>query len=84
MGSFEGDNGEKLIKEKGVLDLAGQAEIFFCECIEKSVTNKYWLTLKQKLTTAKEKIRPKRRIGETCFTSMAMIESKLFSNNLKI
>ena len=52
------------MKEKGVLDLAGQAEIFFCECIEKSVTNKYWLTLKQKLTTAKEKYGQNEELGK--------------------
>ena len=66
-----------------MLDLAGQADTFFWECIEKRITNKYWFTLKHKLTTVREKIPSKWRIGETCFTYIAFIGSKLFSNNPK-
>ena len=39
--------------------------------------------MKQKLTTEKEKISSKFRIGKTCFTSVAVIGDKLFSNNPK-
>ena len=35
-------------------ELRGQEETFFWGSIEKRVTKKYWLTLKEKLTTAEE------------------------------
>ena len=47
------------------------------------IPNKYWSKLKQKLIAAKERIPSKCRIGETCFTSMAVIGGKLFSNKPK-
>ena len=84
MGSFEGFPGEKFTKLKWVLNLAGQSETSVWGSIEKRVTNKYWMTLKQKLTTAKEIIPSKCRIGETCCTSMDIIGVKLFSNNPNI
>ena len=58
-------------------------ETLFWECIKKRVAKIYWLTLKQKLTTEKEKIPSRSGIGETCFTSMAVIGGKVFSNNPK-
>ena len=66
-----------------MLDCTGQAETFVWECIEKRITKKYWFILKKNLTIAKEKILSKYRIGETCFTSIAVIGGKLFSNHPK-
>ena len=52
-GSFETFLGDKILKEKLVLELAGQAKIFVWKSIEKRVTKKYWSKLKQKLTIAR-------------------------------
>ena len=41
-GSFEGYLGKKCTKEKCLLDLAGQAEIFLLVSILKRVSKKYW------------------------------------------
>ena len=46
-------------------------------CIEKRITHKYWLTLK-KTDNSKRKIPSKCRIGEACFTYIAIIGGKLF------
>ena len=44
LGSFEGDNGEKTIKEKWMSDLAGEDD--FSWYFTKGMTaNKYWKTL---------------------------------------
>ena len=71
--------------------MASQAETFFWECIESRITiynirkciSQYWATLKKKLEKAKEILSPTCRIGETIFTSMAVIGGKLYSNHHK-
>ena len=65
-----------------MLDLAGQVEIFSGEVLQKEEQiNIGWHW--KKLKTAKEIILKKYRIEEICFTSMAIIGGKLFSNNPK-
>ena len=54
-----------MIIEKCVLDLSGEAEHFVWGCIEIIIENTYWKIVKDYLTEAKERIRPKCRIGET-------------------
>ena len=66
-----------------MLDLSGQAKTCFWECIEKRTTNKYWFSLKENLQQQNKKIQSKYRIGKTCFTSIAVIGGKLFSNKPK-
>ena len=80
---FEGDNGEKSIKTKWLLYLSGQEETFSWEFTQTIITKKYWFKLKQNLTTAKEKIPSKCRIEKTCFTYIAVIGGKRFSNHPK-
>ena len=45
--------------------------------------SKYWTTLKEKLEKSKEILPSTCRIGETIFTSMAVIGGRLFSNHHK-
>ena len=52
LGSFEGCPGEKSIKERWLLDFAGQTETFFLECNGRMIPNKYWGVFKECLTTA--------------------------------
>ena len=78
--SFEVNNGEKVTKEKQVLNLSGEAGKKIWECIETMTKNKYWKTLEKFLRSEKEKIPPQCRIGKT-FTSIAVIGGKIYSNN---
>ena len=88
--SFDGFPGDKLIIKKWLLDLASQAETFFWERIESRIMSddreknisQYCTTLKE--TREGKKILPSTcRIGETIFTSMAVIGGKLYSNHPK-
>ena len=69
-----------------MLDLANRAETFLLESIEsriisddskENVLTQYWSNLKLKLEKAKEILPSTCRIGETIFTSMAVIGVKL-------
>ena len=53
LGIFEDDNGEKMTKEKWILDLAGEADHFLWEFIEKMTTSKYWQNMETFLIAAK-------------------------------
>ena len=75
-----------------MLDFESQSETFVWECIETRITiddiykripSQYWETLKEKLGKAKEILPSIFRIGETVFTSMAVIGGRLFSNHPK-
>ena len=54
--------------------MSGEAETFFCGFIGKSVTEKYVLTLKQKLTTERETIPSRCRIGGKCLLLCLSLE----------
>ena len=75
-----------------MLDLANRAETFVLEIIESRIMSddskgknliQYWYTLKLKLEKAKEILPSTCRIGETIFTSMAVIGGKLYRNHPK-
>ena len=72
-----------MIKEKWVLYLTGEAGNILLGFIEGTTENKYWKTLKDCLTEAKEKIPSWCRIGGNFFTSITFIGRKLYSNNPK-
>ena len=91
--SFDGGTGDKLIKQKWMLDLANLSETFVLECNESkimsddpggNIISQYLSNLKQKLEMAKEILPSTCRIGETIFTFMAVIGGKLYSNHPKI
>ena len=50
-----GTNGENLIQEKCMLDLAGKAETFVLECIETMTANRYWKVMDQCIRRDTEK-----------------------------
>ena len=73
-----------------MLAWASQAEKLAWDCIEtkikiddieKGKRSQYWTTLKEKLENSKEILPSTCRIGETIFTSMAVIGGRLFSNH---
>ena len=72
--------------------MASQAETFVWEFIETRITvydikkglqSQYWTNLKEKLEKEKEILPSTCRIGETFFTSMAIIGGKLYRNHPK-
>ena len=75
-----------------MLDLAKIAETFVLESIESRIMSddskeqnlsQYWSTLKLKLEKAKEILPSTCRIGETIFTSVAVIGGKIYRNQPK-
>ena len=56
-----------------MLDLAGEDEIFVCQCIETITADKYYQSLDKLLETTTETIPSQCRIGETCFMSVAVV-----------
>ena len=89
--SFDGGPTDQVLKQKWVLELANRAETFVLERIESMIMSDYsreknltyWSTLKEKLEKAKEILPSTCRIGETIFTSMAVIGGKLYRNHPK-
>ena len=72
--------------------MASQAETFVWDCIETRITiddiekviqSQYWTTLKKKHEKAKYILPSTCRIGVNCFTFMAVIGGRLFSNHHK-
>ena len=74
--SYSSEKGRKYFHEPQILALAKSVETFVMVSKIDMPTVKYWQNLGKSMDTAKEKIPKQCIIGDTCFTSLAIIGVK--------
>lgn len=77
--SYDVDDGDNILKEKWLMDLAQEEDNFVWGSINQMGTIKYWENQIYNIITAKEQIPQICRIGNTCFTYLAVNGGKLYS-----
>ena len=81
--NFEGQNGDKLLKEICLIELTQATEDFIVDYISQVEDVYHFQHHRLDTFTAKDKIPEKCRIGGNCFTSDAIVGGKLFTSNSK-
>ena len=76
---YDVDDGDNILKEKWLMDLTQEEDNFVWGSINQIGTIKYWENQICNIITAKEQIPQICRIGNTCFTYLAVNGGKLYS-----
>ena len=83
LGSYSGEKGHETMQQSWIIALAKSVETFILVSISEMPTIKYWQNLERTMDKAKEMIPNECRIGDTCFTSLAIIGGNLYTRHPK-